>query len=207
MESPDKKIEEISKEVVKLTQDAQGIVIKTQEDVATATSFLGAVRAKLKAIEEARTFLVKPLNDHVKEINTKFKEQSVPLDKIEADIKRSIGNYQLEQERIARVEEERLRKLRETADAKREEKGQAPIAAPVKEVARPDTTVRTEQGKTTSVKVWKYRVVDLDCVPRGFLRCEVNASVVNNAIKNGTREIAGLEIYEDVEVRISTSLY
>jgi hypothetical protein len=202
-ETPESKIKEISTDVKKQMTIAQKIVVANQEDVVKATDFLGGVKARRKKIEELRTMFVKPLNDHVKTINAMFKEQDAPLEQIESKVKRSIADFKLEEDRKARIEEARLQKIRDEADKKREEKGQEKILTPVKTVERSEQTVSTDAGRSTAKKVWKFRVVDLDKVPRKYLRCEVAHSEVIGAINAGAREIEGLEIYEDYQVGVT----
>lgn len=58
--------------------------------------------------------------------------------------------------------------------------------------------VKTDFGQTAHIaSTWKFRVKDLNMVPIGYL--QINTELVNQTIrgKNGLREIAGLEIYED----------
>ena len=201
--TPEVKIAEISKEVSVVEKRAASMTVKTKEDVALATEFVVNVKKRINRIEELRQFFVKPLNEQVKKINTLFKEQSAPLEQIESTIKRSIADYTMEQDRIARKEEARLAALRAAQDARREDKGLAPIAVPLPTVARPEATVKTEGGTMTTVKVWKFEVLNIDLVPRHLLRCEVRHASVQAQIDAGARAIDGLRIYEDIEVRAS----
>lgn len=202
--TPESKIKEISTDVKKQITIAGKIVVEKQDDVVKATEFLGGIKNRIKKIEELRTLFVKPLNDHVKTINAMFKEQSAPLEQIESKVKRAISDYKLEEDRKARAEEARLEKIRATANAKRKEKGVAPIETPLATVDRSEQTVNTEAGRTTTKKVWKFRILDINKVPRQFLRCEVAHAEVIGAINSGVREIDGLEIYEDYQVGVST---
>lgn len=201
--SPEVKIAEISKEVAKVEKTASVMVVKTEEDYKTANEFLVGLKGRLKRIEELRKFFVQPLNEQVKKINAMFGEQSAPLEAIESKVKRAMADFQLEKDRAARKEEERLAKLRAAQDERREEKGLAPIATPLPTIARPETTVASESGKSTAVKVWKFEVVDINLVPRHLLRCEVKHAAVQAQIDAGARQIDGLRIYEDVEIRAS----
>lgn len=204
MDSLNAEIVEIQKSVATILEDApKAIAITNYEDVVRATEFLGMVKSRMNKVEELRTFFVGPLNDQVKNINAMFKAQIEPLNAIIASVKRAIAAYTMEEAKKARIEEERLAKLREKQNERREEKGLDPITTPLPIVAPPKQTVKTETAKTTTVKVWKFRVLDVNVVPREYLRCEVKHADVQRAISGGVREIAGLEIYEDVEVRIT----
>lgn len=202
VDTPESKIKEISADVKKQQSVAQKLVVTSPEEVVKATEFLGGIKARLKKIEDLRTAFVKPLNDHVKTINAMFKEQSSPLEAIETTVKRSISDFKLEEEKKARAEEARLAKIRDTANAKREEKGQDQIFTPVKTVERSEQTVNTDAGRSTAKKVWKYRIVDIDKVPRQYLRCEIKHSEVTKAINEGLK-IEGLDIYEDFDISVT----
>lgn len=200
--TPEVKIAEISKEVAKMEVSAAAFAtIKTETEYKTANEYLLGVKARLKRIEELRVFFVKPLKDLAKKYDAMFAEQSNPLEAIETRIKRVMSDYMLEQDRAARKEEERLANLRLKQDERREDKGLAPIATPLPTIARPQSTVATEGGKSTAVKVWKFEVLDINAVPRTLLRCEVAHAKVQAQIDAGARQIDGLRIYEDIEIR------
>lgn len=201
--TPESKIAEISKEVSVVQKKGAEMVVNSEESYAVATDFLLGVKGRLKRIEELRVFFVKPLRDLAKKYDAMFAEQSVPLERIETAIKRSMGDYRLEQDRAAQKEEARLAALREKQDERREEKGLAPIATPLPTIARPQSTVQGVGGAATTMKVWKFEVVNIDDVPRHLLRCEVAHSKVQAQIDAGARDIAGLRIYEDVVVKAS----
>ena len=196
-------IVEIEMEVATIQEQSKAITITNASDIVQATEFLGAVKTRTNKIEELRVFFVGPLNDQVKNINAMFKKQIEPLNTIVANVKRAISDYTMEEMRKARAEEDRLAKLREKQNERREEKGLQPITTPLPIVEPPRQTVKSETSKTTTVKVWKFRILDIGLVPREYLRCEVKNAEVQKAIGGGTREIAGLEIYEDIEVRVS----
>lgn len=199
--TPEDKIREISREVSKVEESAAAMVVNNEDDRKLASEFLLGIKGRLNRINELRLFFVKPLKDQAKKIDQMFGDQAAPLEAIEARVKRAISNYVLEEERKARAEEDRLRKLREKQDVRREEKGLAPVATPLPTIARPNTVARVEGGKTITVKVWKFEVLNIDAVPRNLLRCEVAHSKVQAQIDAGARHIDGLRIYEDVEVR------
>ncbi len=197
------KIEEISKDVTVIKKEFESISIETQEDFIKATEFVSKVKGRLSRIEDLRKFFVAPLKLHIKDIDSKFKPQSKFLESIIDDIKSKISTYHLKKEEEARIEEKRLEKLREKRDERREKSGLEQIATPVATVKRPESSAKTESGTVTTRKVWKFRVVDINKVPRSFLRCSIVHATVQQKIDAGIREIKGLEIYEDIQVNIS----
>lgn len=204
METPDEKLGEIAKDLEVITAEADTYTIQSQNDIAIATDFLVKVKARAKRIEELRQFFVKPLNDQVKAINDRFKAVIRPLEEIEARVKRSISDYTLEQERLRREEERKLQELHAKEMAKQEKAAEkagtefVPSVAPKIEKSMP--SVKTESGKTTTIKVWKFEVIDAAAVPREYL--VVDETLIRKAVQAGERDIPGVRIYEDVQVKV-----
>jgi hypothetical protein len=180
------------------------VIIKNDEDRAKATELLSILSMNAKSIEEQRTDLVKPLNDTVKKINANAKKYSQPIDDAITKIKRGIANYMLEQERKAREKEEKELAKRAEKNAKREAEGKAPVLTTLQSVARPEATMRTEAGRTTTRKVWKFELVDDAKVPAEYRSADI--AKIKVAVSNGVREIDGVRIYEDVVVSTTATM-
>lgn len=212
VETPEVKLKEISVDVSKQVAIAKKIVITKAEDVVKATEFVAIVKGRLNRIIELETFFTEPYVEQRRvalaekqKIEALFAEQKAPLLEIEATIKKGISTFKLAEEEKARKEEARLQKIRDDANAKREDKGIAPIETPVASVDRTDQTIKTDAGSSTAKKVWKARLVNINLVPREYLRCELNVSKVNFDLSMGVRKIDGLEIYEDFDISIKAS--
>lgn len=204
--TPESKLDAIKKEVAVVTKSADKFLKVTSEATrAEASEFTVAVKRRITRIEELRVQFVKPLNDHVKNINAMFKAQSQPLEVIYDRVDSAIRNYSREQIMAARAEEERLAKLREKKNERREEAGKPIDLTPLPVVEVPSNVVAVDGGKVVTKMVWKYRVVDINKVPREMLRCEIKHAEVMKAIALGSRAIDGLELYEDVDT--STTVY
>lgn len=198
----DDTLKSVSKEVVRLQKDVDThMSIETPEQYQEASTWVISVNARLKRLEDLRLFFTKPLNDQVKAINAKFKEQSAPLAELMAKAERGMKDYKLAEMRksdeIERKEIEKRRKENE----KRIEEGREIKMTPIKTPPPVEMVAKSDEGQTTTRKVWLFRVVDINLVPREYLRCEIKHSEVMGLIDfNGVREIAGLEIYEDVQI-------
>lgn len=71
-------------------------------------------------------------------------------------------------------------------------------------LAGPKVTVRGALGSTgTLADAWTFKVIDLSQVPREYLCIDTQA--VNRAIKDGIREINGLEIYNERVLKTRTA--
>src|SRR3990167_5234678 len=103
-------IEKIRSDVAPILEKAPVVAdVKDTESEARAVEFLSQIKLRLQKLEDARKFLVKPLNDHVKEINAKFKESTDPLSEADLAIRKGITVYRnSEAMREAQAEKARL---------------------------------------------------------------------------------------------------
>lgn len=74
-----------------------------------------------------------------------------------------------------------------------------PVAAPVA-AAAPTGPRRTASGSVGTSKVWKFDVTDPQQVPREFLT--VDERLIRQAVRDGARQIPGVHIYQDEQVRV-----
>lgn len=102
------RIAEVERQVAEARAQAEAIQVRNPEEADLAAAALRQIKQREKAAEAERTSLVKPLNDHVKDINQKFKDAAAPYKEAERIIKGKVGTYQAEQDRIRREEEARL---------------------------------------------------------------------------------------------------
>jgi len=65
--------------------------------------------------------------------------------------------------------------------------------------------IRSESGSASTQIKWDFEVVDLEAVPRQYLRYEVNKMAINEAIRAGIREIQGLRIFETSRISIRSN--
>lgn len=222
--TPEAQVIEIEKGLVPLKKEAQKIVIKTADDAKGATSFLAKVKGYADRVNELQTFFTEPYVEQRRvalekkqEIEKMFAPKLLPLNDILVTVKRTISDYTLEEERKARAEEERKQKIRDVANAKREKKeGRGQIIEPVKTVERAAATMKTEEGRTTTKKVWKFEIIDAELLKQNAY---FGALLVDLAIEKGlheqllrhmvatmgVRELEGVRIYEDINVSVSAN--
>lgn len=205
MENPDQKLEEISKDLTIIEQEADSYTIQSPADVVLASEFLAKVKARAKSIEEIRLFFVKPLKDQAKAIDGMFNPKITILENIESKVKRLVSNYTMEQERARREEERKLQEAHAKEMAKQEKKADkkgedfTPTIAPI--IQQAPQTIKSESVKTTTIIEWKFEVLDPFSVPRDF--CTVDESLIRKSVKQGVREIEGVRIYEDAQIKIA----
>lgn len=205
---------ELKKETEQFAAQAGSLVlqkINNETERIEANSFLVQIKEQLNKVATTKAFFVKPLKEHVKNVEALFKPQETTLEGLFANVKRLISNYLVEEDRKARVEEDKKAKIRDAANAKREDKGLAPIETPVNSVERPQATAHAEGGRSSARKVWKAEVIDA----RQALVCneQITARVIDLAIEkglvdmvvrkmvaDGARELKGVRIFEDFDI-------
>ena len=70
------------------------------------------------------------------------------------------------------------------------------------EVVQPaeKAAIRSESGTASTYSRWTFCLTNIDEVPREYMMVDVQK--VNAAIRQGVREIPGLNIYEEKSIRI-----
>lgn len=195
--------------------------IDNEADKENACILLKEVSDYSKAIETQRKELTKPLKSQVKEIEDKFKAplqflkeaDNILRDKInhflnEQRAKREAESLALKQkaEDEALAQAEKLEMLKSGAGDFDDVTRKAMIEAiEEKQNKIIDDTAKKEKinqssANSTVRSVWSFRLVDLSKVPVEFI--QLNETAVRQAIKNGARNIEGLEIYQQSQVAI-----
>lgn len=161
---------------VAILRRAEAVTVVDDIAYGEAGGFVLEAKAAIKRGEEWRTRLVKPLNDHVAQINVWFKAPAETLKRAVGIVTEKMTAYQEKVEakrRVAqRIHQEEIRRLQERA-AKAEEKGQEVKAATLQAQA---SVVAAEDVKVEAPKVsglffrttWRCRIVDPALVPRDY---------------------------------------
>lgn len=202
-----------------LEKQADALTISGDADIVKANNLLGSVSKLGKDLEKERKGLVDPLNNKVREINSRYKPFTEKLDQITRAIKKKMVDYNNELQRQAQ-EKERKRleaeaKAKEEAEAKfKEQQAEAektgdialfefPEPIPQQEEApAPLRQLKTSAGTSTFVEVWKWELRDFSMVPDRFIiPAKLDEVAINKAVRAGERNIPGLRIYPESEVR------
>jgi hypothetical protein len=196
--------------------------VTNAETAGQMTDLVKIAKSQYKRAEDARKTLVKPLNDHVKWINSQFKSTTNELNQIETTGKRKIGAWQREEEKRQRAVAEAARKQAEEealATAERAERDgnttavdtALDSATSIPEPPRSAPTRGRFGGVASSRKVWKGEVTDLKALLRAIADDQAPASIapvdqnsLNRLARNarGDSDIPGVRFYEDTSVQI-----
>lgn len=201
------------KELVEVKAKVEALEI-TDDKSATVMIETGTqTKEILKSIESAVANRVGHIKKLIQEANAIIRYYKDEVGDIQDITKLKIGKWQREQEIIRqetlRKQQEEIDKVNEALRKQAEEKN---LIAP-KEIIAPvvteQKTLRTSGGaKATAVKRWVFDVVDIkelagavieDNIPTTYI--QVNQVIINQAIKQGIRQIPGLRIYQDESIR------
>lgn len=208
---------DISEETHDVVAWADGLSITCQDEYSEAVQRLQTIK---KLANRALAFF-KPMKqkaDEVKrEILDREKEVINPLNRAEEIAKRKLVAYTQEQERKRQEEQRRLQAEadeRARREKERLEKEAAKLKTPEKQaekleaaaaVVAPVIHVEPAVEKVAGVsvrKIWKYRVTDINAVPRQFMSVNDKALAAFATSTKGEVLIAGVEFYAEDSMAI-----
>lgn len=176
---------ELSQEVSVVERQAQQISIHTDDEYRAAAEFGRLLKQKSSQVTEFFAPMKKAAHEAHKHICDREKAMLAPIANAEKLLKRTMGEYQMEQQRKRREEEERLRALakaeeeRLLAEAiKMEEMGEKEmseehfenaqfVANAARTISVPNETVKAEGVSTTMA--WEIESIDPRFVPVEFM--------------------------------------
>lgn len=172
-----KRIAKAAEMAERIAQQAAEVQVRTGAEAQAAADLLTTFATDRRSIEEARTFIVKPLNEHVKAINARFKPHAEALAAAERVVKDKVLGFQAEEERRAREEQARLdaeraareraaedERRRVEAEARAEREAAAREAAKAEAEAREADRLRREQ-LDADAQARRTRIAKLDDEP------------------------------------------
>ncbi|MFA5298154.1 MAG: hypothetical protein WC389_08110 [Lutibacter sp.] len=197
-------------------------IVISQDNYNDAGEALKTIKTKYKEVDELRKSLTKPLDDSKKRIMELFGKPLDFLTKAESSVKTAMLKWQQEQERLRRAEEARLaeiqrkateeleRKAREAEakaaslkTAKAREAAEANAAALREQAAAVASVVPVVESKVEAVsgistrKVWKFRIVDVNKIPREYMIPDEKFIGKMAEATKGTKKIDGIEFYSE----------
>lgn len=203
------------KETALILDRSAEVIIKTPIDYDTAGEFLKEVKGRAKALEEARKTITAPLDRAKKAVMDLFRDPADFLAKAETNLKRAMLTYSQEQERIRQEQERKLREQAEREEARKrkelearaqkaEEKGNAEKAEALREQAEevhvPRPIVPPSANRIAGIgerKVWKFRLVDVNKLPREYMIPDEKALGALARSTQGRLTIPGVEFYSE----------
>jgi len=190
-----------------MVEMAKAHEVADDESDKQAVAMAGEAKKLFNRIEGLRKDIVEDPNQFVRSVNNLAKEYNKPLKEIENDLKRKSGHYKYKKEQERREQErkaqEEAAKLQAKLDKEAKKKKIEPVVVPVPVMPKQDSVTRAETGASSHIrKQWKGEIVEPEKVPREY--CVPSQQLINQAVKQGIREIPGVKIWEDISSVIRT---
>ena len=179
-------------------------IIKNDEDAKTATDDLNLIRKLEKSIEGLRDKYVRPLNEHVKAINNKFKTLSIPLDQADKTTEAKILAYRNEVKRKAREAEEINRQKEELARKEAAFNGTGEVTIDTTPVIIPEVVknVRAETATAGVRSNWKAEVIDFAALSDEYKLPDMTTLNAMARSRKGQNPPAGVKFYDDASLTV-----
>jgi len=181
-------IQKAESDAALMAQQAEAIQVTTTEQEEQAYTALTQIKQAIKTIESKRKEITKPLNASLKTTNAMFKKLAAPFVEADRIVRNKVMDFRQLQEEKAQKELERRQKIQAAHEAKGHE---------THEITEPEVKVSKE---TVVARRWTFEVVDVNNVPREYL--SVNHVLINKVIRDGVREIDGLDIFQVKGLRV-----
>jgi len=187
-----------------MESEANDLLVKSNDGATRGTEMTGQVKRLANQIDARRKEIISEPDSFVRKVNGFVKPLADRLKALEALLKRKLSDhaYQVELQRreIERKQAEARIELQRQVDAEAKAKGvESVVIAPVAMPTRKEP-VRSDSAVSSAVMVWKHEVVDAAAVPREYLM--VDDKAITAAVKAGIRNIEGVRIFEDAEMRV-----
>lgn len=214
-------LEPMQIESYRIDERAKLISVTDAVSYDSAVLFLKEVNTKLKDFKAQREKYIKPMKDSIKAIDDKLKEPIKLLEDTDTTLREKLNSYlnevrKREEERLVlerkKAEEDAIKEIDHLEDAKR-------YAGEYDEVTQKaiQRTIENKQNKaieatafvekinlsTNSASVsmvWDFEVTDKSKLPLEYLK--VDEVAIRNAIRNGQRDIAGVNIYQKPQISL-----
>jgi hypothetical protein len=155
--------------------------IKDTDDKLVVLETLKAIKARQKTVKEMEALYKKPVSDLLDRVRALFKPVNAALEAAETASKKAIIDYDNEIRRKA-------------AAAAAEQQAEEDVAAIFEN--RDAAKIGTVEIKTDGMrKVWKYRITDVNLIPRDYM--QPNETMIGQIVRAGkdTTRIPGVEVY------------
>lgn len=150
-------------------------------------------------LEKKRKEIKEPFLKYGQQLDGMVKPLKDKLAGIQTGLKIKIKKHLDEEERLAAEKEKKRLELEAALNPQKSPDELVPeTPAPVIQSKQ-----KTSSGSMATKKVWKFEIEDVNKVPARYLM--VNESAIKAAIDNGARDIPGVKIYKDRDVRLTVA--
>lgn len=214
-------LEPMQVESYRIDERAKLISVTDAISYDNAVLFLKEVNTKLKDFKSQREKYIKPMKDSIKAIDDKLKEPIKLLEDTDTTLREKLNAYlsevhKQEEQRLAlerkKAEDEAIAKI-DNLEALKFQAGeydditQKAIQRTIEmkqntaiEATALEEKINLSTSSASVSMVWDFEVLDKSQLPLEYLK--VDETAIRNAIRNGERDIAGLNIFQKPQLSL-----
>lgn len=184
-------------ELIKKLTDTLPAILKDEVQMGQASEHLIITRKLRKMFEDTLKDLKKPINKALDDLKNDYNPYIVRLEETEKKLNGLLSAYRAEATRLQNLEDQRIQQEHDKAMQDARDQGVNPLSLPqpVRAVA-PPTGFQTSHGKTTTMRIAKWRVVDESQIPYQFGTTRL--WLLNEAGIGQLRRAAGVEAKSEI---------
>lgn len=200
----------VQKQIAEFSSKIKDIVVSNEDSLTIAEELAKQGRRLTNTIDDRRKEMTKPYLDTKKEIDTFAKQLTSNLEEATSKLRSQILNFKREQEKKKQAELKRLeeeQRKREEEERKKQEQIEEETGVKIENSNTAIEKEYIEKQKELNQsapkgmrKVWTFKVTDEEKIPREFLT--IDESKIKQAIKNGARKIAGLNVFQKEQLHL-----
>ena len=169
--------------------------IETEEQFEELSDKVVKIRKAKDHIDEQKEHYSKPFLETYRNVRDYFTPMIDDLDKLESDIKSLLSEYTKKKNK--KIEKENQKKI----DQAKEESDDTMVEVEQEEKL---TNQKTKEGKVQAREKIDYEIIDIDKLPREYVKKKAKKREIRKAIKNG-EDIPGVEVEKDYNMAIYTN--
>jgi hypothetical protein len=203
----------LEKGLLQLAEKLKGIDIDAEDVEFIIQRIAVQSQNALEIAKERRTLELEPYEPEVKRIKARWKPLIDGFETVFKTTKRVAGDILRKRRALEEMKRAEARKKLLEAELAAKKKASAKQKALVhqrEEEARKELEalppegaplgIKTEKGTLHVRKVWRWKLEDVNLVPKPYVQVLIDGKKVDLAVKNGKRKIPGLKIYQDEEM-------
>ena len=182
-------------QAIKLLDYAEKRTITTAQDLKPANDDLSIISKLKKAMEAKKREYLEPLKVQTEAIRDTYNYLMAPILEADKITREKMTAYNTEQNRI-RVEQEEINRLAEQLAQKQKElTGEIIEPGLVEVVPEAPKRVSTEMGTSGQRDNWKYEIIDVDLIPRGYMMPDTSLLNATAKAHHDKKLVPGVRFY------------
>ena len=193
-------LSEFAGEIRAFRRNVKGAKIKTEEDAKDVTALGSKIRARYLSVQAQMRIFLKPFQEGERLVRDQFRETLEELEALVQETKDAFLTWEKKDSERKRLAAEKEQKKLDQRD-KRRERTAAAAGRPAPEKRQVEAApLASKVGNGQVRRTWKWRLVDVKKLPKKYQLVVANEAELDQAVKDGVREIPGVEIEEESSV-------